>query len=110
MEITQKKEGDVHIFSLKGQFDAHSAGEVETKVNTAISQGMQKLLIDMDGTEYISSAGLRVLLSIAKKLKSKEGAIKLCSLRPYVKEVFDVAGFTQIFKIYNTFQEGINSF
>jgi len=110
MEITQKKEGDVHIFSLKGQFDAHAAGEVENKLNMVTSQETQKLLIDMDGTEYISSAGLRVLLSVAKKIKNKEGTIKLCSLRPYVKEVFDVAGFTQIFKIYNTAQEAINSF
>ena len=110
MQINKKKEGEVHIFSLNGRFDAHSAGEVEDELNLAISQGARKLLIDMDGTEYISSAGLRVLLAIAKKLKKEDGQIKLCRLQPYVKEVFDVAGFTQIFKIYNTYQEGINSF
>ncbi len=109
MKITQKQEGEVCAFSLNGRFDAHSAGDVESKLNSAISQGMKKLLVDMNGTEYISSAGLRVLLAMAKKLK-KEGQIKLCCLQPYVKEVFDIAGFTQIFKIYNTYQEGINSF
>ncbi|NQS88666.1 STAS domain-containing protein [Patescibacteria group bacterium] len=110
MQITQKQEGEVNIFSLNGRFDAHSATEVEDKLNLAISQGARKLLINLDGIEYISSAGLRVLLAVAKKLKKEEGDIKLCSLRPYVKEVFDIAGFTQIFKIYNTYQEGVNSF
>ncbi len=109
MKITQKQEGEVYVFSLDGRFDAHSAGDVENKLNLALSQGAQKLLIDMNGTEYISSAGLRVLLAIAKKLK-KEGQVKVCCLQPYVKEVFDIAGFTQIFKIYDTCQEGIDSF
>ncbi|MCD6318667.1 STAS domain-containing protein [Candidatus Aerophobetes bacterium] len=110
MQITQKQEGEIYVFSLNGHFDARSAGEVENKLNSAISQKAQKLLIDLSGAEYISSAGLRVLLAIAKKLKEKDGQIKLCCLQPYVKEVFDVAGFTQIFKIYNTYQQGINSF
>jgi len=109
MKITQKQEGEVYVFSLDGRFDAHSAGDVENKLNLALSQGALKLLIDMNGTEYISSAGLRVLLAVAKKLK-KEGQAKVCCLQPYVKEVFDIAGFTQIFKIYDTCQEGIDSF
>ena len=110
MQINQKREGEVYTFFLNGRFDAHSAGEVEEKLDLAVSQGAQKLLVDLSGVEYISSAGLRVLLAIAKKLKEKEGQIKLCCLQPYVKEVFDVAGLTQIFKIYGTHQEGIDSF
>ncbi len=110
MKITQEQKEEVRIFSLNGRFDAYSAGEVEDKLNLAISQGARKLLIDLDEIKYISSAGLRVLLAIAKKLKKEDGQIKLCCLQPYVKEVFDIAGFTQIFKIYNTYEEGINSF
>ncbi len=110
MQITQKQEGEVHIFSLKGDFDYNSAGEVEHGLDLGISQGARKLLVDLDGTEYMSSAGLKVLLKIEKKLKKEKGQIRLCCLRPHVKEVFDAAGFTQIFKIYSTAQEGINSF
>ena len=110
MQISRKEEKGIHIFSLDGRFDAHSAGDVEKELNLAISKGARKLLLDMDSVEYISSAGLRVLLAAAKKLKKEEGEIKLCSLKPYVKEVFDIAGFTQIFKIYHTVEEATQSF
>lgn len=110
MQITQKQKEEIHIFSLKGDFDFTSAGEVEQGLNLAVSQGARKLLVDLDGTEYISDAGLRVLLELEKKLKKVKGQIKLCCLRPRVKEVFDAAGFTEIFEIYNSVQEGIDSF
>ena len=110
MQIDQKEEKGIHILSLDGRFDAHSAGDVEKELNLAISKGARKLLLDMDSVEYISSAGLRVLLAVAKKLKKEEGEIKLCCLKPYVKEVFDIAGFTQIFKIHDTTEEAIQGF
>jgi len=110
MQISRKEEKGIHIFSLDGRFDAHSAGDVEKELNLTISKGARKLLVDMDGVEYISSAGLRVLLAVAKKLKKEEGEIKICCLKPYVKEVFDIAGFTQIFKIYDTTEEAIREF
>lgn len=110
MQMTQKQKEEVHIFSLKGNFDFTSAGEVEQGLNLAVSQGARKLLVDLDGTEYISDAGLRVLLKLEKKLKKEKGQIKLCCLRLHVKEVFDAAGFTEIFEIYNSVQEGIDSF
>jgi anti-sigma B factor antagonist len=110
MQISRKEEKGIHIFSLDGRFDAHSAGDVEKELNLTISKGARKLLLDMDGVEYISSAGLRVLLAAAKKLKKEEGEIKLCCLKPYVKEVFDIAGFTQIFKICDTTEKAIQEF
>ena len=110
MQISRKEEKGIHIFSLDGRFDAHSAGDVEKELNLTISKGARKLLVDMDGVEYISSAGLRVLLAVAKKLKKEEGEIKICCLKPYVKEVFDIAGFTQIFKIYDTTEKAIREF
>ncbi|MBE0478262.1 STAS domain-containing protein [Candidatus Aerophobetes bacterium] len=110
MNITQKQEGGIDIFSLNGRFDAHCAADVEEKLNDAISRGARKLLLNLEGTEYISSAGLRVLLAIAKKLKKEGGQIKLCSLQPYVQEVFDVAGFTQIFTICKNLEEAVGDF
>jgi len=110
MRITQKKEGEVHIFSLSGRFDAYSAEKVEAKLNFAVSEGVSKLLIDLSGTDYVSSAGLKVLLAMAKKLKKKEGQVRLCCLQPDVKEVFDITEFTHIFKIYETVEEGISNF
>ncbi|WP_287681765.1 STAS domain-containing protein [Methanobacterium sp.] len=60
--------------------------------------------------EYISSSGLRVMLSSLKKLNAMGGNLKLSSLQPYVMEVFKIAGFTKLFQIYNDEQEATNSF
>ena len=60
---------------------------------------LKGLVIDFEATEYISSAGLRVLLMAAKKMKSTDGKLILCSMSEHVKEVFDIAGFTPIFNI-----------
>ena len=95
---------------MDGRFDAHSAGDVEKELKLAISKGAGKLLLNMDSVEYISSAGLRVLLAVAKELRKQEGEIKLCCLNPYVKEVFDIVGFTQIFKIYDSTEEAMQGF
>jgi len=110
MQITREQDGGVEIFRLDGRFDAHSASDVEKALQEAIDSNCQKLLLDMEKTEYISSAGLRVLLALAKKLKNLQGTARLCSLQPQVKEVFDIAGFTQIFEIEASVQEGINKF
>lgn len=110
MQVTKKQEDGIDIFSLKGRFDAHCAADVEEKLNSAISKGAKKLLLDLEETEYVSSAGLRVLLATAKRLKKEGGVMKLCALQPYVKEVFDTAGFTQIFAICNTTKEAMDNF
>ena len=110
MQITRSTDRGIDIVSLDGRFDAHCAADVEEQLNQAISQGARKLLIDMDKVEYISSAGLRVLLATAKTLKKESGQIRVCCLKPYVKEVFDIAGFSQLFTVHNTHQEAIEAF
>jgi len=110
MQISRSTDRGIDILSLDGRFDAHCAADVEQELNQAISQGARKLLLDMDKVEYISSAGLRVLLATAKTLQKDNGEIRLCCLKPYVKEVFDIAGFTQIFTVSDTRQEAIDGF
>jgi len=99
MEIKTAKQGDITVVTLAGRFDAQSAGQVDASLQPLLQQGGQKLLVDMGGVEYVSSAGLRVLLATAKKTSALGGRLALCGLQPYVREVFDVAGFTSIFQI-----------
>jgi len=110
MDILEKKTGDVNIISLCGRLDAYSANELEKKLDALIDAGQICLVINFDKLEYISSSGLRVLLSMLKKVRKHEGDIKLACLKPYVKEVFDIAGFTQLFTILDTEEEAVNSF
>jgi len=93
---------DVKIAAIVPRFDAYSAKDVEAALQEAIEGGAKKILCDFSQTEYISSAGLRVLLAAAKNLQRNEGQIALSSLKPYVKEVFETAGFIPLFKIYDS--------
>ena len=66
-----------------------------------LDAGNDRLLIELSQLEYISSAGLRVLLVVAKRIQQKGGKVVLCALVPNVKEVFEISGFSSIFKIFD---------
>ena len=102
-------QGDVTIVVLVRRFDAYSSNDIEVALKDLISKGTRKLLCDFSQTEYIASAGLRVLLSAAKNLQKLGGQIALFSMKPYVQEIFEISGFTQIFKIFNSQTEALQS-
>ena len=110
MEILGKDAGNVSIISLGGRLDAYSANDVETKLNSLMEAGQVKLVVSLEQLDYISSSGLRVLLAALKKARKQQGDIKLACLKPYVKEVFDIAGFTQLFDVLDTAEDAIGSF
>ncbi len=96
MQVEEAKEGGVLILSPSGRLEARSAPEFEKQVVERIAAGETKLLLDLAGVEYLSSAGLRALLVAAKRIREKNGKIAVCSLSPGVEEVFKVSGFDSI--------------
>lgn len=110
MEMTVKTVNDVEIVFLNGRLDAYNSNLVEDKFNELVDAGKLKIVSDLAGVEYISSSGLRVMLSSLKKLNKLGGNLKLSSLQPYVLEVFEIAGFTQLFQIYDSEEEAVVSF
>ncbi len=99
MEIAREQDGEVAIVRLTGRFDSSAAPSAETGFNAALGAGVPRLAVDMTGLEYISSAGLRVLLVMAKKIQQAGGKVALFGLVPNVREVFSVSGFDTIFSI-----------
>lgn len=95
------------VIRLKGRLDATNAPDLEKELKPIIENTMGTLLINMKDLDYISSAGLRTLLLGAKLLKNKGGALALCNLQDAVKEVFDIAGFTELFPVYASEEEGL---
>ncbi len=110
MDLTGKKSGDVNILGLTGRLDAYSAAEVEKKLDSVIESGCVKMVLNLEGLEYISSSGLRVFLSQLKKVRKQQGDIKLACMKPNIREVFDIAGFTQLFNIFENEDAANNSF
>jgi anti-anti-sigma factor len=98
-------DGDIAVAAIVRRFDAYTASEVEAALKEAVAKGAKKIVCDFSQTEYVASAGLRVLLSQAKSLQKTGGRIVLASMQPYVYEVFEISGFSQIFKVYKSKQE-----
>jgi len=93
MEIFQENVNGVEIFSVNGSLDSNTSPEFESRIYTTLENGQKRLVLNLENLEYISSAGIRVMLKTTKDLKRMDGNIVLCSLQDYVKEVFDIAGF-----------------
>jgi anti-sigma B factor antagonist len=110
MDIEEKKFDKVNMLSLSGRLDAYSSTEVEKKLDSLLDAGQPRLVIDLEKLEYISSSGLRVFLAALKKAKKQEGDIKLACMKPFIKEVFDIAGFSQLFNIFDTSDAAVSSF
>ncbi len=110
MDISQKKIGDVSVLSLAGRLDAYVSNDVEQKLNGLIDGGEISVVVSLEKLDYISSSGLRVLLASLKKIRKREGDIKLASMKPRIKEVFDVAGFSQLFSIYDLEDGAVQAF
>ncbi len=105
MEITRIETTD--SVTMMERIDSDTAGILEKTLNNLVATGSKTIICDFSATTYISSAGLRVFLSITKKLAQSQGRIVLCSLRPNVHEVFRIAGFNQIIQIYSTREAAI---
>ena len=110
MEILSSKKGKVNIISLSGRLDAYCANDLEKKLDSLIDMAQDQMVVSLQELEYISSSGLRVLLAALKKVRKQEGDIKLACLQPYIKEVFDIAGFTQLFSIFDAEEAAVDSF
>lgn len=98
---------EVHILALSGQLDSRSAPELERELLSSLAKKRHSILLDFSQLEFISSAGLRVLVMTGKRLAAQGGALALCTLPPAVLEVFEVAGMTPLFPIHPSRAEAV---
>ncbi len=110
MEIIQEKKDDINVLRIKGRLDSKTSPEFEEKIAEASKNGTSKMILDFGELEYISSAGLRVVLKAAKDMKRIDGSVVLCSMQDYVKEVFEIAGFDTFLPIEPSFEDAVGKF
>jgi len=110
MEIQDKKVDGVTVLSLKGSIDAVTAPKVTEFIQGQIGKGNIKLVADLSGVDYTSSAGLRVLLGAVKETRALSGDIRLAGIQPDVQKVLNLSGFTNILKIFDDVETAVASF
>ena len=101
MAFEQQQVGTVQIIRLVGRLDSGNAPELEAAVRESLAAGASRLLFDFAALDYISSAGLRVVLVAGKALRgqSPAGRLAMCGLRGMVLEVFEMSGFLNLFPV-----------
>ena len=97
MEIIKERNGNDLVLKLQGRLDTTTAPELEQELKNSLP-GVQALTIDMEGLEYISSAGLRVVL-FAQKTMNRQGSMVVRGAGPMIMEVFEITGFSDILNI-----------
>ena len=110
MEIERNNDAGIDIFHIKGSFDTNTSIIVEEQFNAAIDDGGNKLIANFEHVDYVSSAGLRVLLASTKKLRGNGGDLHVCTLNQVAQEVFDISGFSMILNVFSTEEEARNAF
>ena len=99
LDIAQEQQEALRILALRGRLDTDTSADLELAVQDLLAAGARDFLIDLGEVSYVSSAGLRVLLALAKQLEGSKGRLRLCALSPAVFQVFEVAGFSKLFAI-----------
>ena len=97
MKINKNQNGSALLVALEGRLDTTTAPQLEAALADSLD-GIERLVFEFDKLEYISSAGLRVLLSAQKKM-NKKGSMAIRHVNDTIMEIFDVTGFTDILTI-----------
>jgi anti-sigma B factor antagonist len=110
MDISISEMKRVTLIEISGRIDSTNATKLGEALNEQIDAGRHQLVTDLSRVDYMSSAGLRELVSAVKKLRKLNGDLRVASPSPRVKEVLDLAGLDSIFQMFTTPVEAVGSF
>ncbi len=99
--------GSKAVLRLTGRMDVESAASFEPACESCISEGFTILVIDVGGLTYISSNGLRSIISVAKKLTEKGGELRICGPTGLVRQVFEITKLSQVFPMHETVESAL---
>lgn len=109
MQIDTREVAGMTVVDMVGRLDTSTSGEAYDRMVAIAKSGASKVILNLEKMEYVSSAGLRVILTAAKLLKSSMGEMKICHANGVVKEVLETSGFDHIIDIYDEENEAIAS-
>ncbi len=108
--IQTSVEDGLSIISLEGFVDAHTAPQFENAIQSEIEAGRNRIIVNCEKLNYISSAGLGVFMSFIEEVRERGGDIKICALVPKVKHTFEILGFQDIFEMLDNQPTAVQRF
>lgn len=110
MNVIEKTDNDISILTLDGRIDSEGAVDLDLALQSVVSDGKHKIILDMEKVTYINSAGLRTLADILNQTQSKGGNVVLLSLNARVQRVLEIIGFDNFFSIAKSLDAAKASF
>ena len=110
MNITVTDTEGVSIVHFEGSLDTNTAAEAQDRLAAVIGEGAHEVLVDFEKIDYISRAGLRVILATDKKRRATSGTLRMCNLNEMVTDVFKISGFDTILPVYASSAEALEGF
>jgi anti-sigma B factor antagonist/stage II sporulation protein AA (anti-sigma F factor antagonist) len=110
MHLDQVRFADVVVLSPRGRIDHATAGELETALGPHLAhcgQGRDHVVLDLAAVDYISSAGLRVLMLAAKQARAQSGFLALAAVQPLVQEILEISKFTLVLRTLPSVREAV---
>ena len=107
MDCRASREGHSVVVEVEGRIDGATAGDLESSMMAEIEESDNIVVCDLSGVSYVSSAGLRAILVVAKRLSKQSVEFSICGLVGPVAEVFHISGFDRIFKVYERREEAL---
>ena len=110
MNVTQETVENVLVVGPEGKLDRNNAQDLESVLLKAMDGGAYRILFDFSSLVYISSSGLRVILSAAKRVKKQAGRVALCRLNDNIQQVFEMSGFNRILDIESSREAALSKY
>jgi anti-sigma B factor antagonist len=110
MQMSKDTRDDVTVVRFEGNLDTNTSEEAQKYLNQTIDDGAAKIVVTFDNVDFVSSAGLRILLATAKRLSGSGGSLRICGLNETVAEVFEISGFNTILDVSATESDAVAGF
>ena len=112
MQVTAVRHADVLVVAVTGRIDYMNAEEFKSALQPHLANcvaGGDKVVLDLSRLEYVSSAGLRVLMIAAKDVRPRKGRLVAVALQPVVREIFEISRFTLVFDVFDSVQDALRA-
>lgn len=109
-EIEKESRGSIQIVRLAGSLDMYSFTRLETQLNALFDEGQYCLVLDCRRLDYVGSAGLGALVSLAKRAREHKGDVRLLGVPDRIYKIIELLGFTKVLVVYDTEEKAVASF
>lgn len=110
MQISTRDSDGVTVVDMEGNLDTSTSGETGDELVRLVKDGNNKILLNLEKLEYLSSAGLRAILVAAKLLQHARGEMRICNPNDTVREVLEISGFHSLLRLHDTEADALATF